>query len=54
MPIRAESRPTGRAEDLLAVLEVTALRPEADPRSATVHLRWDREAQRYLVAGLEH
>lgn len=41
-------------EDALAVLRITAIRPGAARRAATVYLTWEAGAGRYRVAGLVH
>lgn len=38
----------------LATLKITATRPRAEDRSATVHLRWNGDGAGYEVVGLEH
>ena len=45
------------ADDALATLTVSALRPDADGHAATAYLRWESSGSgggRYVVVSLEH
>lgn len=58
LPRAVLSTPDGgeglRSERALATLEVTALRPGAARRPATIHLRWEGPERGYRVVGLVH